>query len=618
MAAPYWGQLPGPKIVRAQRISEESSLDAPPLTSHNRRASVQTALTDSPFSPSFESPVPSSIVAQGLAPRPASYQRPPAPTDQTSARARHRAKIARADDFSDEEPISPDISIAPDTSRGPPLGFGQPYSKGPSHVQTSPRGDSRSREPASPIRKKMDYKEEEYEQEPNGHNLTAQADDSQFPQESAEILTRKNGGGSQRRKGALPKSPLQRLEMTLDTMTKEEKRARVEAAERRARERYALKAGGAAQPASSRSRKQSVSRDVPRLDPVAVPSAPSREVPSSRESSVRKEAPQNQPQQRHQSHGELRSNGPSITQQWGNAQSAHHQDPGPGHPKRNLSFRERAARDDVDIPQHDVEDAYVERPYTHKESAQAQVPVSSSVARNGSSRSKANPPRDNQRHPRDDGFSQTASSGPSSHHHSAAQPSRTRDHNRRQSIDTRDRAIYQPEAAGDYPQGLQRRATEPGHGKQRAEPDLAARPVTRSNTVRQDVAPRHHGEGASAQRSQQESYLPVPVAGSTSQTQINRESMHPGEGLYKSPVWLDEWKKATVGLLAGSMLKLSKDQISHDIPASSDRNKAWWENSGHRKTSSYSGRQRRAEAFEGEYDNNDCKSLINSFFPNQL
>jgi hypothetical protein len=82
------------------------------------------------------------------------------------------------------------------------------------------------------------------------------------------------------------------------------------------------------------------------------------------------------------------------------------------------------------------------------------------------------------------------------------------------------------------------------------------------------------------------------------------ENLRPGEGLYKPPTWLDEYQKATVGFLGGTLLDLTK---SHDV--GTDKNKAWWENGNDRKNSNYSSRPRKAEAFDGEYDDTNGKSV---------
>jgi hypothetical protein len=81
------------------------------------------------------------------------------------------------------------------------------------------------------------------------------------------------------------------------------------------------------------------------------------------------------------------------------------------------------------------------------------------------------------------------------------------------------------------------------------------------------------------------------------------EQMTPGHGRYKSPVWLTEWEKATVGRLTGPLLDLDDTQPEPDAV----KNKAWWEENGGSRRQSSSGRQRRAEAFDGEYDTTNGK-----------
>ncbi|KAL6876533.1 hypothetical protein J3F83DRAFT_404879 [Trichoderma novae-zelandiae] len=80
------------------------------------------------------------------------------------------------------------------------------------------------------------------------------------------------------------------------------------------------------------------------------------------------------------------------------------------------------------------------------------------------------------------------------------------------------------------------------------------------------------------------------------------EEMRPGDGLYSSPRWLDEWKKGTVGTLSGAFLDLTGSR-----PAGpTEKNDAWLgrEQGGHhRRVSSATSRPRKAEAFDGEYDN---------------
>ena len=115
------------------------------------------------------------------------------------------------------------------------------------------------------------------------------------------------------------------------------------------------------------------------------PVSASRAAPVSREASVRRDAHQDHPQ-RFQSHGEQRGNGSSSAQQRDAAQPIH-QNPASGLPQRNLSFRERAAREDLDIP-HDVKATRVDR--HNPDTARGFQPTSSALPQNGSSRQRAN------------------------------------------------------------------------------------------------------------------------------------------------------------------------------------------------------------------------------------
>ena len=86
-----------------------------------------------------------------------------------------------------------------------------------------------------------------------------------------------------------------------------------------------------------------------------------------------------------------------------------------------------------------------------------------------------------------------------------------------------------------------------------------------------------------------------------------KEGMGPGDGLYNPPQWLDEWKKAPVGILGGSLLNMTKDRL----PAT-DENKAWWE--GGTRRSSYSSRPAKPEVYDSEYDDLHGKIGIISDF----
>jgi hypothetical protein len=76
-----------------------------------------------------------------------------------------------------------------------------------------------------------------------------------------------------------------------------------------------------------------------------------------------------------------------------------------------------------------------------------------------------------------------------------------------------------------------------------------------------------------------------------------RDKFQPGQGIFKPSPYLDEWKKATVGALSGGLLDLE------DVPPAVEKNSAWWEGSqSRRRSNSLGSRPKKAEAFEGEYD----------------
>jgi hypothetical protein len=70
--------------------------------------------------------------------------------------------------------------------------------------------------------------------------------------------------------------------------------------------------------------------------------------------------------------------------------------------------------------------------------------------------------------------------------------------------------------------------------------------------------------------------------------------------MYSPPTYLEEWKKATVGTLSGALLDLAQEQ---DLEAAqADKDKAWWETPPSKRRGSAPPRPRKAEAFDGEYD----------------
>lgn len=84
-----------------------------------------------------------------------------------------------------------------------------------------------------------------------------------------------------------------------------------------------------------------------------------------------------------------------------------------------------------------------------------------------------------------------------------------------------------------------------------------------------------------------------------------RDKFQPGEGIFKPSTYLDEWKGANVGALSGGLLDLE------DVPPAVEKSTTWWENSNppsRRRSTSLSSRPKKAEAFEGEYDENGTRA----------
>ncbi|KKA28825.1 hypothetical protein TD95_000301, partial [Thielaviopsis punctulata] len=104
------------------------------------------------------------------------------------------------------------------------------------------------------------------------------------------------------------------------------------------------------------------------------------------------------------------------------------------------------------------------------------------------------------------------------------------------------------------------------------------------------------------------------------------DDLKPGHGLYQPPKFLDEWRKGTVGTLSGSLLDLT---MTHEQELqqkqrlkqyeSDMQDGIWWDGEKNgsaeaaRRHGSLSSRPRKAEAFDGEYD--DRKDAPTKFRP---
>ncbi|KAL1840234.1 hypothetical protein VTK73DRAFT_3806 [Phialemonium thermophilum] len=290
---PYWGRLPPPRSVEAnpRRLSDDLPAGASSLDRHAttpdaaaaqqprakpNRVSVQTTNTDAPtestLSP-FASPTRSSFQPQGLAPRPPSlpYAGDQYPPELWENRQRRRNKSQEQEQERDYHHYHyPDagpgpLPAAPDVPpQAPPVSYKHPQGNGSSSLPYAYAAGGLARSFSSPTQ--MEGSHVYHSDDPNrgvppprhvsdstrrgastrdGARRSAAATEPSSQQQHHHPQRRSSLGQQQqqqqpdRRKFAVDRSPLQRLEKTLGSITKEEKRARVEAAERAVRERAA-------------------------------------------------------------------------------------------------------------------------------------------------------------------------------------------------------------------------------------------------------------------------------------------------------------------------------------------------------------------------------------------
>ncbi|PQE20300.1 Transcription factor protein [Rutstroemia sp. NJR-2017a BBW] len=282
MAAPYWGQLPPPNVTRHNSVGngganarrESLSIDTKKERlstqdpKRNRESTQTEAPTISTQSP-FVSPVASTFRGDGLAPRPPSYQYDPTGTSYNSdylEKRRRRGESRNKDNLSSSNsPASPPNTTNP---RRPPLpaSYKESFASGALIEDQAPsraRPTRRSEAPVSPTEapeednnwevlgtssplSERDTYRREARSRSDGRGATRNGEISG----SREEPRRRDTSGSHARKISISdavnvkrrkewapdRSPLQRLELTLDSITKEEKRARVEEAEQLMRE----------------------------------------------------------------------------------------------------------------------------------------------------------------------------------------------------------------------------------------------------------------------------------------------------------------------------------------------------------------------------------------------
>ncbi|CAP59867.1 uncharacterized protein PODANS_1_1940 [Podospora anserina S mat+] len=649
---PYWGELPAPQ-VKARRLSDDQ-----PQTHDNRqsldvgaqaqvrpnRASVQTTKSDAPtestLSP-FASPTASSFQGQGLAPRPPSlpYAANQYPPELVENRRKRRSRNLEQD----EEYYAAALAAASSAAASGP----------PPAAPDVPRTAANYRyPPSSSGNRNMDVDDYYKAAGPEHHPVLDRA--QKTLDESA--LPRSHRSNGQPRRTSAAEQNLQRSTRRTSTqdrsriISKEDKRARLEAAERAARNRTGgttYDADNITQSARRPRRTSLTAGDTPGTP--GTPGTPSR--PTTQRATPGQNGPlsQNPPED-----GQPFS-APTDRSPRGQASDSQAASPGQssGIPQRNLSFRERAAKSDIKLP-NDVGDV------APKET----LPVTS-PPKSGSNKLKKNRANPNDTWPRRVSVSESEveeARKPLEGSHSNTQtihvvPTtpvtprfpgepvrlngtgtgsvRSSSHGRRDSM-AADREFYEDEMYPPRPAKLQKTPSQ-----RKADQILGRVPP---NTVAANGA-QQVGAISRDQVSPAAPVAPAPAVDNASQSahrsarrdnrsdsESDDEGGHhvsnlvyhgrdryvPGDGLYQPTPYLDEWQKGTVGALTGALLDLE------DVPPSTAEkggagNGTWWESPKSRtRASSLSSRPKKAEAFEGEYDdtNGTQTPTSSAFYPN--
>ncbi|ORY55436.1 uncharacterized protein BCR38DRAFT_356855 [Pseudomassariella vexata] len=665
--APYWGHLPASKNRRASASDQYNEPDDPGQSldqPKRNRVSVQTTHTDAPAE-STSSPLASPLVVSfngaGLAPRPPElpYGQNPLPPELVDRRKRRSARNREAlaqEAARATPPAAPEIPRAPPVSYKPSHGNGDSaYTYNASGQPGPPASAHRSiaqaragemdpdalHKDALPTSERqhraavLDRSLQRFDDD-SGAGRLVQASDHDLgrdvhrtnstrwptngdrrdrgpvPDASTRVRRQSLGTEAQRKKWADDRSPLQKLELTLDSITKEEKRARVEAAERRARERAeATAAANAPRPHEDRSQHQpdrSTGPQVRFCDRGASTSQDERRRPVATDpieaqppEAISKDPSSNHPteEDRYGASGQpLRSQVPVAR--------SRDPDPAPlvtsGLPQRNLSFRDRAAKTDLKTPP-----APDDSPVTTPSGG-------ISLTRNGSNKLRKNPPGDpwySTRRDIEQKFPAVTPRGQEREEpHSASSTWKIR------SGESVKKSANKPPTTGntfeDYedfdhtPSQSRSLGAATGLGRS-ASMGPSTRPLPEPPTRIGPARPAGNGvKRVAFPASPPTGHEPVDYDSDSSRHDhhhfrefIHRDKAYSGQGMYTAPKYLDEWKKGTVGTLCGALL-----DVTADVPAPPegdlDKDMPWWEGVG--KRNSLSSRPKKAEAFDGEYD----------------
>ncbi|ATZ49934.1 hypothetical protein BCIN_05g03300 [Botrytis cinerea B05.10] len=631
MAAPYWGQLPPPKVSRQGSIgsaagqnSRKNSLsvdtqkDRPASQDPRRnRESTQTEAPTISTQSLFASPVASTFRGDGLAPRPLPF---PYDTPNTSydndylEKRRKRGESRNKDNLREfNQAISP--PTAANKYRAPPSGsYNEPAASGPLFTDQTP---ARSR-PA----RKSDGADTIKSQETNWEVLgtsspiserdalqrsgtTGRGDGKGYSRRgghtsSGERPRRSQTSDSHARKGsyseaaevqrrkewAPDRSPLQRLELTLDSITKEEKRARVEEAERVIKEKEGKPTGTIEQPTQNtvRFRNRPVAKAPEgglqsERRPVIAESLPRTSSIKSQESFTRSGSVLERIPITHKSPpiGVIQERGPI---------------PGRDFESSSIPQRTSSKKQKSGIPK--------------AVGAVAAVETSGGpLYRSKSNKLRKDPPPDHwsrrqsesDRQPEDDLLPSLA----------AGQQALPLPRRVTEPISSRNLPVREPEFRDESPYDSEEemRGISFRRGSKRKTEQLTGQdqPLKHSSSAK-------YNRKTSSISSKDRTFPPIAGDGPVDQEEHHdhhnlgeifhhHHNYEPGNGLYAPSQRLTEWKKGEKALLAGALLDLEDEASESDVGPKG----AWWEAGPSRKRSV---KQKKAEAYDGEYDDSNA------------
>lgn len=648
VSAPYWGHLPsqsrrssGDHSSRA--YDRNPSLDDPTSNprSQNRlnRESIQTQATeDSTFSP-LPSPTYSD---DGLAPRPPTlpYGGGKYPRDWADKRKR---RSTRANGDSSAEAARATPPTAPDVPRLPPLSYKDPHGNG-TNSPYSFDASGRPGPPASAHRSIALAKAvADMEAEDSDARRTPRTFEEDLEARRARRAMADTGAGpyragSSRRShnGDRPdRTSLHRRRDSVDpdgsrqNLTKEEKRARVEAAEKRARQKAATAAAeaGVNSPATEsidrdrpspqqvhfRARRQSVGKGEYQRPPTAeLPWDQRAAVTAQRDVAAQRDS---------DDHRRSVSLGQAQYAQVHTPKSRNISAPGGAvPPQRNMSFRDRTVKNDPVVPQREDDDRG-----SPAESPGAAAIPGLGIARSASNKLRKNPPGDpwySKRMEAEERFPSVRNHNdeydePEAYNDAGISRSKTFGGTlkktpqqpgayTRPSMDVRDPEYDDYEEYQEPPSRARSFAAAIGLGrslsmgnKRQPPPRPPKQEYARENGNRAKAV-QFPDQRSMSDHSDEEHYDEEESYHHHFREYFHRDKSHPGQTAYQPPKFLEEWKKATVGLLSDQLLDVHGQVPKTPENGPIEKETTWWESPGRRR-SSMSSRIPRAEAFDGEY-----------------